>query len=130
MPLVKIEIIEGKTSEYKKAVLDGVHNALVTAIGIPESDNFQRLHELTGENFNHPHDRTDQITLIEITLFPGRTFESKKKLYETIVKNLDQNPGISGNDLMIVLYEPRMENWGIKGGKPASEVDFDFKIDI
>jgi phenylpyruvate tautomerase PptA (4-oxalocrotonate tautomerase family) len=35
MPLVKIEIREGKSSEYKKAILDGVHEALVQALGIP-----------------------------------------------------------------------------------------------
>jgi hypothetical protein len=31
---------------------------------------------------------------------------------------------------MIVLLEPPMENWGIRRGKPASEVVFGFKIDI
>lgn len=32
MPLVKIEIRKGQSAEYKKAVLDGVHEALVQAI--------------------------------------------------------------------------------------------------
>jgi hypothetical protein len=31
---------------------------------------------------------------------------------------------------MIVLLEPPLENWGIRGGRPASEVDLGFKIDI
>jgi phenylpyruvate tautomerase PptA (4-oxalocrotonate tautomerase family) len=130
MPLVKIDIIEGKTADYKKSVLDGVHKALVDAIGISEADNFQRLRELPKDNYSHPPDRSDQVTIIEITLFPGRSDESKKKLYESIIKNLGENPGITGNDIMIVLYEPPMQNWGIRGGKPANEVNFDFKIDV
>ena len=34
MPLVKIEIIKGKSLEYKKMVLDAVHVALENAIQI------------------------------------------------------------------------------------------------
>lgn len=34
MPLVKIEIIKGKSLEYKKTVLDAVHVALENAIQI------------------------------------------------------------------------------------------------
>ena len=40
------------------------------------------------------------------------------------------NIGIDGQDIMIILLEPPLENWGVRGGKPASEVDFDFKIDV
>ncbi len=130
MPMVKIYILEGKTLEYKKAVLKGVQNALIDAIGISENDNFQRLHELESENYIYPPDRTENTTTIEITLFPGRSNEAKRDLYTKIVQNLAENPGIDGNDVMIVLYEPPMENWGVRGGKPACDVDFDFKIDI
>jgi hypothetical protein len=30
---------------------------------------------------------------------------------------------------MIILLEPHLENWGVRGGIPASEIDFGFKID-
>ena len=50
-PLVKIEIRKGKSKEYKKALLDGVHDALVEAIEIPDYDRFQRLYELENDNF-------------------------------------------------------------------------------
>ena len=129
-PLVKIEIREGFSSEYKKAILDGVHQALLDALGIPDSDRFQRIYELDEEDFECPPDRTDAVTLIQITMFPGRSFDAKKKLYQDIVHSLGENPGIDGNDIMIILLEPPMENWGVRGGQPASEVDFGFKIDV
>ncbi len=129
-PLVKIEIRKGKGAEYKKAILDGVHQALVDALKIPDSDRFQRIYELDKDDFECPPDRTDDVTMIQITMFPGRSFEAKKNLYQNIVMNLAENPGIGGNDIVIILLEPPIDNWGIRGGQPASEVDLGFKIDI
>lgn len=129
-PLVKIEIRKGKSDEYKKALLDGVHDALVEAIKIPDYDRFQRLHELDAINFEAPETKSDNVTIIEITMFQGRSIEAKKALYSTIVNNLAKNPGINGNDITIVLIEPPLENWGVKGGKPANEVDLGFEIKV
>ncbi len=130
MPLVKIEIREGKTKEYKKALLDGVHQALVQSIKIPEYDRKQRLYELDADNFEAPSNKTGDITIIEITMFKGRSIEAKKQLFQAIVDNLAKNPGIKGEDIIIVLHEPPLENWGIRGGKSASEVDIGFRIDV
>jgi phenylpyruvate tautomerase PptA (4-oxalocrotonate tautomerase family) len=130
MPLVKIEIIEGKTNDYKNAVLVGVHHALVNSLGIPDNDRFGRLYELPYNNFEYPPDRTMNVTIIEITMFKGRSLKAKRDLYQSIVNILGKNPGIDGQDIMIILNEPPLENWGVRGGKPASEVDFDFDIEV
>ncbi|MEI6748332.1 MAG: tautomerase family protein [Bacteroidales bacterium] len=129
MPLVKIEIGTGKSVEYKKALLNGIHNALVEAIKIPDSDRRQRLYELDDEHFERSG-RTDDYTIIEITMFKGRSFEAKKALYAAIVRNLEDDPGIPGAEISIVVHEPPLENWGIRGGKPVSEVDLGFDISI
>ncbi len=63
-------------------------------------------------------------------MFKGRSIEAKKQLFQAIVDNLAKNPGIEGGDIIIVLHEPPLENWGIRGGKPASEVDIGFRIDV
>lgn len=125
-PLAKIEIVEGKSTEYKNAVLKGVHNALVNALGVPASEILQRLYELPFNNFEYPPDKTANTTIIEIIMFKGRSLKLKRELYQSIVYNLEKNPGINGNDVTIVLLEPSLENWGMRGGKPASEIDFDF----
>ena len=130
MPLVKIEILKGKNAEYKRAILNGIHSALVEAFKIPDNDKNHRLYELDNENFEFPDGKSDQFTSIELTVFKGRSFEAKKKLYSAIVKNLKNNPGINGNDILIIINEPPMENWGIRGGIPASEIDIGFKINV
>jgi phenylpyruvate tautomerase PptA (4-oxalocrotonate tautomerase family) len=129
MPLVRIELVAGKSAEYKKALLDGIHNALVETIRIPDSDRRQRLYELDDFHFEHTG-RSDAYTIIEITMFKGRSFDAKKALYSAIARNLEAKPGIPGSEVSIVIHEPPLENWGIRGGKPANEVDLGFNLII
>lgn len=130
MPLVKIEMLKGKSIEYKKALLDGVHQALVDTLKIPDYDRMQRLYELEKDYFEISSNKTEDFILIELTIFKGRSFETKKNLYKAIVDNLEKALGVKRTDVMIVINEPSLENWGVAGGKPASEVDFGFKIDV
>lgn len=130
MPLVKIEMQKGNSTEYKKAILDGVHTALVEAFKIPDYDRNQRLYELDSDCIELPPNKTQQFTLVEITAFKGRSCEAKKNLYQAIVRNLNLAPGISGDDIMIIIHEPPLENWGIRGGKPANEVNLGFDIEV
>lgn len=130
MPVVRITIRAGKPPAYKKALLDGVHHAVVQAFRIPENDRRQILHELDAEHFELPPERTADAAIIEITAFQGRSKEAKKNLYQSIAANLAKDPGINGDDILIVLHEPPLENWGVRGGKPASEVQLGFKVEV
>lgn len=130
MPLVKVEIFKGKSEGYKKAILDGIHSALVQTIQIPEQDRYQRLYEMDPSNVEIAQARNQSYTFIEITLFKGRSLEAKKRLYQAIVENLARKPGIDKEDVMIVLHEPPLENFGIQGGKAASEVELTHRIDV
>lgn len=129
MPLARIEIEKGFSPEYKKAILDGVHYALVETIKIPDNDRRQRLYELDADHFEHTG-RSNQYTIIEITMFKGRSSEAKKALFRRIVDLLVVNPGIPSNDITIIIDEPPLENWGIRGGYPASEVDLGFNVKV
>jgi phenylpyruvate tautomerase PptA (4-oxalocrotonate tautomerase family) len=106
-----------------------VHDALVESVKIPDHDRLQRIYELDDDNFES-NAKTDNITIIEIILYKGRSNEAKKALYKAINDNLALDPGIDGNDIIIVLIEPPLENWGIRGGKPASEIDLGFNIKV
>ncbi|MFX1443014.1 MAG: tautomerase family protein [Promethearchaeota archaeon] len=74
--------------------------------------------------------RSEIYTIIEITMFKGRSLEAKRILYSEIVKNLEDSPGINGMDILIVIYESKLENWGIRGGKLPNEAELEFKIDV
>ena len=116
MPVVNISMLKGKTPEYKKTVLDCVHEGLVESIGIEDWDRFQRISEFEKADFEKPDFKSDDFMVIEISLFPGRSKELKGKLIETICGNLNSRLAINPSDVFILISEPPLENWGI-GGK-------------
>lgn len=115
MPLVRIEIQRGKSTEYKKTLLDSVHTALERALGIADWDRFQRLYELEPECFETSAGKTDQFMIITIDMFPGRSKEQKAAVFREITKELSERLGIVSTDVFIVLHEPANENWGLAG---------------
>lgn len=119
MPLVRIEILKGKDKSYKKKLLDCVHSSLVTALGIDDSDRFQRLFELENDCFERCG-KTDNFTMIEITMFPGRTAQQKAAVIEEIAKSLGSSLSIRPEDIFIVMNEPPDENWGFAGKQRKS----------
>ena len=129
MPIVTISILEGNSIEFKNKIHAAIHSALVAAFKIPESDYDQKINEYNRNNWKIPDGKTDKFISIEMLVFPGRKKETKKKLYEEIIKNLE-NIGINRTDTFILLIEQPLENWGIRGGIPADEVTLGFKTNI
>lgn len=116
MPLVRVEIIKGKSAEYKKTLLDCIHEGLMESIGIADWDRFQRIIEIERADFETAPEKTEQFTYAEITMFQGRSKEQKKALIETVTQKLNEKLGIAPTDVFIVIHEPPNENWGL-GGK-------------
>ena len=116
MPVVKVSMLEGKTPEYKRTVLDSIHDGLVDSIGIEDWDRFQRVEEFSKSDFEKPDFKSDDFMIVELSLFPGRTKEQKGKLIECICSNLNSRLSIEPSDVFIIINEPHLENWGI-GGK-------------
>lgn len=116
MPLVRIEMLKGRSPEYKKALLDSVHQGLIESVGISDWDRFQRIIEYDRGDFEFPGEKGDGFMIIEITMFQGRTQEQKKALIEKVTGNLVQALSIEPTDVFIVIQDPSDENWGM-GGK-------------
>jgi len=115
MPLVKINILKGKTAEYKKTVFDCVHQGLMEGLGISDWDRFQRIVEFDHADFEAPAEKSDNFMIIELTLFPGRTKEQKKAAIEIITAKLVAALSIAPEDVFIIITEPPLENWGMAG---------------
>jgi len=117
VPLVKINMLKGKSLEYKKLVLESVHNGLVSSLGIEDWDRFQRIIEYDKSDFESAPEKTDDFMIIELSLFPGRTKEQKKMAIEMITSNLVEALRIMPTDVFIVINEPPLENWGMGGNQ-------------
>ncbi|MFY9744574.1 MAG: tautomerase family protein [Candidatus Sulfotelmatobacter sp.] len=122
MPLVRISLREGKSEEYKKALGDGVHRALVEALDAPAADRFQIIteHPAGGLIYDPTYlgvQRTDDIVIVQITLSTGRKLGQKRKLYQRIAEILAEKPGVRPQNVMINLVEVAWENWSFGNGE-------------
>lgn len=124
MPLVRIDLAVGKSPEYRRALCDGVHRALVEATGIPEGDRFQIVtsHEPGDLVFDRSFlgiERSDDIVFVQITLRRGRHPDVRKRLYLAIVEALHANPGVRREDVMIALTENDPVDWSMGNGEAS-----------
>jgi phenylpyruvate tautomerase PptA (4-oxalocrotonate tautomerase family) len=129
MPLIRVEIREGWSSAEKARLLDAIHAATVEALRIPDEDRMQILTEHPAGAFEFPPRKGDRFTLIQVTMFAGRSLDAKRRLYQAVVGNLGRL-GVPPSDVLIVLHEVALENWGVRGGTPASDVDLGFEVDV
>lgn len=126
MPLIMIYVYKGKSERHRRAIMDGISAALTDALGIPDANMIQIMSELDASHFRRVWGASENFTLIEVTLFPGRNVDEKKRLYQAIAGNLAQSPGIGGSDVVIVIRESPMECWSVCDGLPVSETGVAF----
>ncbi|MBR2130515.1 tautomerase family protein [Aerococcus sp.] len=121
MPLVRIDLLEGKTAEIKSQLGELVYESMLETIGIPEEDKFVVVNDLKAEEliFSTNYlgvDRTEGIVIIQITMNEGRTTEVKKALYKTVADKLNNQLDIRKEDVFINLVEVNKENWSFGNG--------------
>ena len=122
MPLVRITLAQGRSPEYRRALGDGVHRALVEAAAVPLDDRFQVIQEVAAADLVFDpaylgHARTEAVVFVQIFLNAGRTVEVKRALYARMAENLSASPGLRPDDLLVSLVEVARENWSFGGGK-------------
>ena len=127
MPIVKIDIKKGKSKDFKRTFMDSVHESMIETLRIPSDDKNIRLLDYDSDCFvsKPPYEY-----FIEIIMFAGRTKETKSKLFKTIVDKLRDNLDINPNSVFIIINEQPTDNWGIRGGFSASDIQLDFKINL
>ena len=115
--------------EDKGMVLNALHRAQMEALRTPEWDRTIRLAEHDDDEFAVPPGKGPRYSLVEFTLFEGRTLEAKRNLYRAVVRHLGEM-GVPAEDIKIVLLEVPLENWGIRGGQAASDIDLGFEVTV
>ena len=122
MPLVRIDLIEGKPLSHRKAIADGVHETMVETLKVPEKDRFQVVTEHPAEMFVADPSylgirRSADCVFVQITLNVGRDVETKKAFYARLAQVLEERAGLRPADLLINLVEVQKENWSFGNGE-------------
>lgn len=101
----------------------------MAALEYPPEKRFHRFFPMESDNFIFPDDRSNNYTIIEISLFEGRSVDAKKSLIRYLFANLQKNTGIAPQDVEITLTESPKENWGIRG-VPADELVLNYQVNV
>ncbi|MGO9978774.1 MAG: tautomerase family protein [Candidatus Sulfotelmatobacter sp.] len=116
MPLVRIDLGEGKTSEYRTQVGQIVYQAMLDVLNVPKDDRFQIITEHAKDGLQFDRDylgvhRSDDCIFLQIILNSGRTVEMKQRFYKAVADRLHESLKLRREDVFINLVEVSKENW-------------------
>ncbi len=122
MPLVRIDLAEGRSLEFGKQVGQIIYGALTDVMNAPKDDLFQIIteHPQFGLQFDREFlgvHRSDQCNFVQITLNSGRTVEMKQRFYKAVADGLHESLKLRREDIFISLIEVTKENWSFGNGE-------------
>jgi phenylpyruvate tautomerase PptA (4-oxalocrotonate tautomerase family) len=121
MPLLRFDLIEGRTDDELKTLLDAAHRAMLGAFKVPERDRYQIVHEhkpghLIMEDTGLDIPRTDDVVVVTVTSRP-RTREQKEDFYRLLCEEFRRSCGIAPSDVMVAIVENTDEDWSFGLGR-------------
>ena len=127
MPFIRTSVHRDSSQEQRQAIVDGIHQALVDAIGMPQDELFNLVSEYQPGQFFFSRTfngivRSDQVVVIEITMRRGRSDAMKRELYAKIASNLEKNANVSPKDVFIFTHENDYSDWSVGDGKFAMAI--------
>ena len=129
MGQVKVFGLASELNQYKAQLSEIIHSCLVSAFHLPADKKFHRFFPLHESDFIFPEGRTSRYTIIELSIFEGRSVETKKELIHLLFLRLQQELSIQPADVEITIFETPKSNWGIRG-LPGDELNLNYKVDI
>jgi phenylpyruvate tautomerase PptA (4-oxalocrotonate tautomerase family) len=121
MPLIRIDVIEGRSDTELAGISAAVQHALVTCFGVPERDRFQVITEhRRGRLVYDPGylgvERTDGIVMVQVVFSVGRGTEQKQAFYALVASGIAERTGTRPEDVVVVLVENDREDWSFGNG--------------
>lgn len=106
-----------------------VHSCAMDALGLPGDKRFHRFFALDSGDFIYPEDRSERYTIIEVSLFEGRSIEAKKAFIRLLYERAKAELGLEAVDLEVTIFETPRANWGIRG-LPGDELTLGYKVEV
>jgi phenylpyruvate tautomerase PptA (4-oxalocrotonate tautomerase family) len=123
MPFARIDLIKGKTSEYRAAVADIVYRGIVDVLKAPDGDRFIVVGEHTADNLIYDpkflgFDRSADFLLIQVTSTVGNDKASKLAFFRFIADELKDKLFVRPDDIMINMVYVDRSDWSFGNGEP------------
>jgi 4-oxalocrotonate tautomerase len=124
MPLVQIDLLEGRPEAELDAISDAVHEAMVAVLDVPRRDRFQIITERPAGylRFDPNYldiDRDNEFVLVRVTLAAGRTTDAKRAFYRHLAELLAERTAMRTENLAVVMVENAREDWSFGQGRAS-----------
>ncbi|MBV9866412.1 MAG: tautomerase family protein [Abitibacteriaceae bacterium] len=129
MAQIKIYGIKEHLNPIKAQLSDVIHACVVEALSFPPDKRAHRFFPLDASDFYYPAGRTPHYTIIEISMFEGRSIETKKHLIRLLFEKAQQELALASADLEITITETPKHNWGFRG-LPGDEISLNYKVEV
>jgi phenylpyruvate tautomerase PptA (4-oxalocrotonate tautomerase family) len=121
MPLLRFDLIEGRTDAELKTLLDAAHRAMLAAFKVPDRDRYQIVHEhkcsqMIIEDTGLGIERSDKVVFLQVTSRPRKKKE-KVAFYKLLCAELAQACGIAPSDVVVAIVENSDEDWSFGQGR-------------
>lgn len=121
MPLMKFNLLKGRTRDELDRLLDTAHQAMVQCFDVPERDRYQVVleHEashLWALDTGLDIPRTEKFLLLEVVSRP-RPREVKLAFYQRLCADLQEKCDIAASDVMIAFTINSDEDWSFGNGR-------------
>ena len=123
MPFARIDLIQGKTPEYRSAVADIVYRGIVDILKAPDGDRFVVVGEHTPDNLIYDPNflgfsRSPDFILIQVTSTVGNEKDTKFAFYRFVADELTSKLSVRPDDIMINMVFVKREDWSFGNGQP------------
>ncbi len=121
MPFVRTHLPADTSEAQQKNIVEGIHQALVDGIGMPQDELFNLVETYApgrfwcSRSFNGVA-RSDRVVVVEITMRRGRSDAMKRALYAGIARNLAQQGAVAPADIFIFMHENDYSDWSVGEG--------------
>ena len=131
MAQIKVYGLAEHLNPVKALVSDTIHGCVVEALAFPTDKRAHRFFPMQRDDFFIPGGggRSDRYTIVEISMFEGRSSEAKARLIALLFARLHDAVGLAPADVEITITETPRQNWGFRG-QTGDAVVLDYKVDV
>ena len=126
---IKIYGIREHLEPARAKLSDAIHSCVVDALEFPPTKRAHRFFHMSANDFYFPTTATARYTIVEISMFEGRSVETKKRLirllFERICGQADRLP----HEVEVTITETPRHNWGFRG-LPGDEAILNYKVEV
>lgn len=129
MAQVKIYGIREHLDPIKSVLSEVIHSCVIEALQFPPDKRAHRFFPMAAEDFFFPASASPRYTIIEISMFEGRTLETRKSLIRLMFARIAEHCDRKPNEIEVTITETPRHNWGLRG-QPGDEIGLQYRVEV